>query len=390
MQVFKIYFRLLKSYKGVIILYASVFLAIAIIMSNVLSEGGSGEEAFVAERLDIGVIDRDHGSFAKSLMEYFGQEHDMAEVKDDEDVVLDELYWREVDYVLVIPEGFEQSLTDTGREMMELNCMKVPGSFESSFFESELSMYLSKLTGLVESGAALPEAFSTLQEIQEEKAEVNIADFVNEAQGDRSSNFFLFVPYFFITLGISGVGLILLVFNQRDLKDRMECSSLPLKSRIGGLTGGIFVFGILLLVLVLAVAGVITGGKALTDSRLPYFVLNMLSMLLFSLSLGFLSGTVSKNEDALNGINNVVSLALCFLGGIFVPQEFFGEGVLKVAKFFPTYWYVRTNTAISSMTSMTDALGKEIAGQILLVIIYAVAIFALTTVVISAKRKRTA
>lgn len=386
MQVFKTYFLLLKSYRGVVILYTSIFLGVAIIMTNALA--GNGEEAFVAERLDIGIIDRDHGSVAKGLMEYFAEEHDLKELKEQEDSILNELYWRKVDYVLVIPEGYEESLTDTDSKNMDLECMKVPGSFESSFFEAELSMYLSKLTGLLESGETLSEAFSTMQDIQEKKAEVSMADFVNENQGDKTTAFFMFAPYFFITLGISGVGLILLSFNQKDVKDRMECSATTLKSRIGGMAAAIFVFGAILLILVLAAAAAITGGECLTDQRLPYFVLNMLSVLLFSMSLGFLSGTVAKNNNTLNGINNVVSLALCFLGGIFVPQEFFGEGVLRVAKFFPTYWYVKTNAAISSMVSMNHALQKEIMGQVLLVVVYAVAIFAVTTVVISAKRKR--
>lgn len=386
MQVFKAYFLLLKSYKGVIILYTSIFLGVAIIMANVNS--GSGEKTFSAERLDIGIINRDHGSFAKELKEYFASEHNLREMEAQEDDVLNELYWREVDYVLVIPDGFEKSLTNTEHKKMNLNCMKVPGSFESSFFESELFMYISKLSGLLEAGNDLPGAFSTMRDIQKEKADASMADFVNGNQGDKTTIFFQFAPYFFITLGISGVGLILLALNRKDVKDRMECSSASLRSRIGGMTAAIFIFGFILLILLLAAAAVITGGECIRDKRLPYFTLNMISVLLFSLSLGFLSGTVAKNNDALNGINNVVSLALCFLGGIFVPQEFFGAGVLQVAKFFPTYWYVKTNSAISSMTTMTPALQKEIVGQILLVIVYALAIFALTMVIISAKRKR--
>ena len=386
MQVFKTYFRLLKSCRGVIILYTSVFLGLAIAMANVNARGG--EEVFEADRLDVGIIDRDQGSFAEGLKEYFAEEHDLKELEDQEDAVLNELYWREVDYVLVIPKGYEKSLTDPDIENMDLECMKVPGSFESSFFESELSLYLSKLTGLLAGGENLTDAFSIMQDIREEKAEVSIADFVNENQGDKTTIFFQYVPYFFITLGISGVGLILLAVNRQDIQDRMECSSTALKSRIGGMTAAIFVFGGILLILVLVGAAAITGGECLTDKRLPLFVLNMLSVLLFSLSLGFLSGTVAKNNDALNGINNVVSLALCFLGGIFVPQEFFGEGVLKVAKFFPTYWYVKTNNTISSMTSITSAVQKDITGQILLIVVYAVVIFAVTVVVISARRKR--
>lgn len=390
MQVFKTYFRLLNSYKGIIILYVVIFMGVSIILSGSVSGSGKREEAFVAERLDISIIDRDDGVFAKGLTDYFKTEHDIVDLEDDEDAVLNELYWREVDYVIVIPKGFEESLEDKENKAMELNCMKVPGSFDSSFFEAELTMYLSKLAGLMESGESLSEAFDTMLNIRDEKAEVTMASFVNENQGDRVTMFFQFVPYLFITLGITGVGMVLLTFNKKEVKDRMECAPTPLRSRIGGMSGGILVFGAGLFILVLVVAVILTNGEVVKDSRTPYFMLNMFSMLLFSLSLGFLTGTVAKNNNAISGINNIVSLGLCFIGGVMVPQEFFGDSVLKVAKFFPTYWYVKTNSDISKMASMTDTLAKDIRNQVLVVLAYAVVIFALTTVVISGKRKSAA
>lgn len=388
MQVFKNFFRLLKSYKGVIILYLSIFMGVAVILSDLQgSEEGTG--TFEANRLDIGIIDRDRGTFAKGFTEYFGKEHTITSLKDDEEVVINELYWRAQDYVLVIPEGFEESLKGNGKEM-ELNCMKVPGSFESGFFEAELSMYLSKLMGLMKNGETLSEAFHTMQEIQDAKAEVTMAGFVNENQGDRMTRFFLYVPYLFITLCITGVGMVLLAFNQKEIKDRIECSSTTLAERIAGLTGGILVFGGLLYILTMLTAVILTKGDMLHDSRTPYFMLNIFAMLLFCLSLGFFTGMVAKNSHAISGINNVISLGLCFIGGIFVPQELFGEGILKVAKFFPTYWYAKSNSLISGMSSMTDAMRKNLTQQIAVVFVYAVAIFAITTVVISCKRKRAA
>lgn len=389
MQVFKMYFRLLRSYKGVLILYTAVFLGVALVMVGGMSNGDDEKKGdFEAERLDIGIINRDSGSFAGELSNYFFEEHNIVDLEDDEDAVLNKLYWREVDYVLVVPAGFEEAFVSGENTDMELNCMKVPGSFASSFFEAELSLYLSKLTGLVKSGNPLSDAFTKMEKIREKKAEVAMASYVNENQNDKMSSFFLYVPYLFISLGVNGVGLVLIAFNQKEVKDRMECAAMPLRVRLMWLTCGILLFGVILYILVLAVAAVITKGTMFQDSRMPYFMLNMLTLLLFSLSLGFFAGTVAKNNDTLSGINNVLGLGLCFLGGVFVPQEFFGEAVLKVAKFFPTYWYVKANTAISSMA--TGAEVQELRGQVLLVVFYALAIFALTTVVISAKRKRAA
>ena len=87
---------------------------------------------------------------------------------------------------------------------------------------------------------------------------------------------------------------------------------------------------------------------------------------------------------------NIVSLGLCFLGGVFVPQEFFSDTIIKAARFFPTYWYVATNETIGGMKKLDTALFGEIFSQIGLVACYALVFFAVTLVVISNRRKRRA
>lgn len=388
MQVFKLYFKMLKAYKGTIIMYLAIFLSVALIMTGNLSvdSDANTEET----KLNIAIIDQDNKTFGKTLKKYFEDTNNLIDMEYDKDAILNELYWRKLDYVLIIPKGFEDSLLDGEKEDMELESMKVPGYFDASYFESELSLYTSKLTGLLEAGYSMDEATDTLMDLQGEETEVTLADFVNQNQNDACTIFFAYAPYLFITLGMNGIGIILLRFNERQVKDRMECSSTSLKERIAGLTGGILVFGVMLLVVVLVAAGVLSKGSIYTDARFPYFLLNLSVMLLFGLSLGFLAGTIAKNGDAINGLVNVVSLGLCFLGGVFVPQEFFSETIIKVAKFFPTYWYVATNESIGAMKKLTPELTSSIVSQVGVVAGYALVIFAVTLVIISGRRKRVA
>ena len=52
----------------------------------------------------------------------------------------------------------------------------------------------------------------------------------------------------------------------------------------------------------------------------------------------------------INGLSTVASLGTAFISGVMVPQEFLGEKVLTIAKFFPTYYFVRINeTKINSL-----------------------------------------
>ena len=70
------------------------------------------------------------------------------------------------------------------------------------------------------------------------------------------------------------------------------------------------------------------------------YCLNMLSFLVVSLGLVFLLGQTVKKQEALSMISNVVALGMSFLGGIFVPLELLGDGIVKVAHFLPSYWYI--------------------------------------------------
>ena len=389
MQVFKTYFKLLNYYKGVVALYLVIFLLVSIVVANNRS-GGSANEQFSSDQLKLAVVVRDGKTFRTALEQYFQNQHQFLEVEDDEEAILNELYWRMIDYVLVIPEGYEEKLIAGEEKNTELQCMKVPGRYENSYFETELKQYTGRLSALLRCGYSLEEAENTLASLKDKRASVELASFVNANQNDKATVFFGMVPYLAFSLGIIGVGTILLQFNKQELKDRTECSAMPLRLKAGGLTAAILVYGILLFVTVMGIATVLSEGSILSDVRCPLFAINVAAMLLLGLSLGFLTGSVVKNADTVNGIVNIVGLGLCFLGGVFVPLEFFSERIIRVARWLPSYWYVINNQTIGEMKDLSPALFRQIFSQMGVVLGYALAIFAMTLVIMSVKRKRKA
>ena len=266
--------------------------------------------------------------------------------------------------------------------------MKVPGYFEAEFFESDLKMYHSKLVSLLEVGMSVEEANKQLMKLQESSVNVKLASFVNDNQNDVVSGIYGNMPYFFIAVGVSSIALVLIAFNRQEIKDRTECSPTTLKNRSAGIICGMIGFGMILLIVSFLIVLILSGGKALTDVRIPYFMINAMSIMIFSVSLGYLAGNVSNSTEVTNGIVNVVSLLLCFLGGVFVPQEFFGEGIERVAKILPTYWYVHNNSMISKVAEVNGDFIKEILLNCSISVLYAVAVFAISLVIINAKRKR--
>ena len=83
---------------------------------------------------------------------------------------------------------------------------------------------------------------------------------------------------------------------------------------------------------------------------------------------------------------NVISLGCCFISGVFVPQEYLGDTVLSIAKFNPTYWYVKANDEISVLVNYNKENLMPIFISMLIVFGFAIAIYALTLVIIKQKR----
>lgn len=215
MRVFKAFFLILNKYKGTVFIFFAVFCAVSLIMAKV--NGGGGESSFQQDSLDIAIVDEDDGAMADQIREYFGTHDQVTKMKMDQDKITDALYWRRLDYVLVIPEGAGKTLAQG--EIPEFSCMKVPGYFDSAYFEAELQMYLQKMAALIKNGVDTDAAQQQLMRLQQKETKVCMASFVNKNQGDMSTRFFLYVPYLFIAVGISGIGLVLLRINGKEVRE---------------------------------------------------------------------------------------------------------------------------------------------------------------------------
>ena len=55
-----------------------------------------------------------------------------------------------------------------------------------------------------------------------------------------------------------------------------------------------------------------------------------------------------KKAETVSMVSNVIALGMSFLSGVFVPIEFLGDGIIKVAHFLPAYWYIMGARLIDS------------------------------------------
>jgi ABC-2 type transport system permease protein len=94
-----------------------------------------------------------------------------------------------------------------------------------------------------------------------------------------------------------------------------------------------------------------------------------------------------RSRNVQNGVTNVISLGLSFFSGIFVPLDQMTDSVLSVARFTPTYWYVKNTDDIASLSSFTSASLSPIFISMLIQLGFAVAFLGVALVI--AKQKQT-
>lgn len=387
MKVFNLMLKLLRSNMKIIMVYFLVFIGMTFILVNV-NKSPDNSSGFTGESLNIGVIDNDNAEYSKGFTEYFSAEHTLTPAPSEEDDILEGLYWCDYDYVITIPEGFSESIINPDIPDMELMSMQVPGYMGAVFFESELKMLNSKLSILLSSGYSYEEAFAEIVKNQSVVSDVDFPSFVATEGNDTSVVIFQFMPYFFLAAGVIGIGIIMIRINSREVKARTECGALSHGKRTLGEILGILFFGLIMFLVAILISVILSGGSVFSDPNLPLFLINMLAILAFALSAAFFAGSIANSTESINGIVNVISLALCFLGGVFVPQEYMSEGILNIAKFTPTYWYIKNINDIRFFASANSGFYDSFLKGTGIILLEGTALLLITLVIRNARRKR--
>ena len=359
MQVFKTFLKIAKKKFPSVLLYYIIFTVIVIALSKI---GASDHEtSFTATKADICIMDEDDSTASHALSDYLFSIHNPVTLKDTDTMTLqDALYYQKVDYILTIPEGFEEQLTASdSKDFLRISMRK--DSSNGYFVDQQVNEYLSSVRLFMAGGFSLSEAVTKSAEALSEGNDTSILNIEEDnVKGTQIglTYFFQYLPYVLINMLLLGMTPILITFNQKDLGARISCSSLSLKSKNTQITLGCIVFCLFVWLLFILTALFIYGADSLFSVNGLRSLLNSIMVLLFSVALSLLISTFSLKAQSLSMIANVVSLGLCFLSGIFVPQYLLGKGVLAIAHFLPTYWYVRINSMLGGMSDEILTTGK--------------------------------
>lgn len=378
MQVFKAYMKIVKKNLSMAFMYTGIFIALTIMFSG----NTVADQTFENVRLGVCVIDEDNTESSRMLTEYIGKKHNLEDIENSKDAILDALYYTRVDYVLTIKNGFEEKLSNGETNELFTN-YKIPNSYYSVLIDNEIDEYISVLSSYIVSGNDIKTASLMTSELLSKEIELKIETFAenDNESGDypvRVQFFFNYLPYVFISALISVLSTVLIKMNKKEVYYRTRCSSTTASSHTIQILLGSMVL-VLAAWVIFMIAGMFMNGGVYTGKAL-YAVLNSFVFVLVSAGIAILISIVKSDSRSVAMIANIVSLGMSFLCGVFVEQALLGEQVLGVAKFLPAYWYIKANDILRTATDNVFNV-NEFMTCIGIEALFAVALFAVVLLI---------
>ena len=385
MQVFKVYFKIIKANMGQMIIYLVVFLAISLLYS--LSATTKNEESFSQTKTNVAFRNLDENTaLLTGFKEYLSKNANFIEVENKHEKLQDALFFRDVEYIVTIPKGFTQNFLK--RKPVELQKMIVPNSTTRMYVDMAINKYFNMARVYVNNMPGITEE-NLVKEVSKGasfETRVQLKSFgVKKQNNGFAVASFNYLAYSLFSILILGVSSISMVFNDKNLKRRNLCS--PMKNRsfnlqliMGNLVFALASYGIM------AGFGFILNREHMMSYNGLLLCINALVFTIAALSISYLVGLLIKNRSAQSAIANVLALGFSFISGVFVPQELLSDKAMTIASFAPTYWYVKANNVIGTLSNFSFDNLSPIFTYMLIELGFAMAIFSVALVVSKQKR----
>lgn len=346
MIVYKYFIKIALKQKMVILGYSAIFLLLAIINGT---STDTKERAFAETQLTIGVADKSNSELSKGLKDYLAEKNNVVHITEDEEYIREQIFLGAIDGAVVMPEKFHDKVVSKEKA---IEIYKDDRDIGASYLEQQVEKYLVFANSTYEDGKFYLEDLTVALK---EEATIKMVEDKRENKNIGVNNWFKtyynFTSYIIMAVYITVISLVMTEFKDEKIETRTKISSKKFlefnteiylgQISIGALITTIFILGSFILKY-----------KYIGEINFSKYVINITVFSFTILCLTFLINHITKNRFVVNGIGTVISLGTSFISGVFVPQEFLSEKALLIAKFFPTYYFVRINER--SINSFVD------------------------------------
>jgi ABC-2 type transport system permease protein len=375
--------KIVKKNLPSMMIYVVVFLGISMLFAANATK--TQPTSFSSQKASVAFISEENSTLIDGFKQELSKNAVYVNIPDETEKLQDALYFRNVTCIIRIPKGFTQAFMRG--EDVQIQKTVVPNSVSNAYIDISINQYLNDARLYVKNikGITQEELVRHLKTDLTVNTPVDLKNVQASTRTDFTVNYFNYLSYALFSVLILGISAIMLVFNNKDLSRRNFCS--PVSAGRMNLQ-----FILANFVFTLSCWAIMVGVGTLMDIRhglngnFAYFLLNSIIFTLCASSISFLIGNMLKNRSAISAVCNVVTLGPCFISGVFVPQELLSDNVLKIASFTPTYWFVKANNQIASLTNLNASNLRQIFYYMLIEFGFALAFFAVSLAV--GKKKR--
>lgn len=336
MIVFKNFLRILWRYRITIGTYLFIFMIISV-LSGKQQQGQT--QIFQERRAEIGIIDESQTELSGHFVKYMLSRNEETAIKSKSEIE-DYLINGVLDAVLVIPPNFaenpKENVVEVQRSSFSQGAHKVV---------QEVSGYMYLMLSAIKTDGSID--YERLDKALKQKATISLIDGGKEKQSQAEwfKRYMNAGSYPVIAVIVLAIGVVMADFNAPKIAFRNKCGGKTLRDFQMGLFLGQVVFGVLVWFLILLTGLVIQGGY-IENIQFELYALNLAVFVITILAFAYFINSFIHNKNTLNAIANIFSLGSSFITGAFVPLEYLGVFVKKIAHFLPAYYYVLGNEAI--------------------------------------------
>lgn len=379
MIVFSTFWRIVKKYKGTILLYTVML----IMFGGINLTSNSTNDMFTPTKPNIFIVNKDSNmGLTKNLINYLKKNTNVVSLEDDEEKINDALFYRDISYVIYIPKNYSKDVLDKKDVTIDIKSSK---DYTSSLTEMMLDKYLNVQSNLVNITNNQDELVNMINNTLDVNSEVVVSSKLDNSYLNRVSRYFNFGSYSLLAVIIFIVTLVINSFKENTINKRIIVSSFNYKKHNSLLMLSSFVYSLIVWVLFSLLSVILLGKDMISIRGILYFV-NTFMFVMPTLSFGILISTLINNKDSIGGIVNVVSLGSAFLCGAFIPTEYLPKIVLSIAHIFPAYYFIDSNNLLSSMEIINFSNLTPVFINYFVLIIFMLIFIAVNNYVLKKKR----
>ncbi len=378
MTVFKTFWKVVKKYKGTVLLYTIILLVFGIINMQTKESNIN----FVGTKPDILIINEDkEGKLSKNLENYLRKNCNCIELKQEE--IDDALFYRKINYMIHIKKNYSKEIMENKNPEIDVKSTR---DYNASLAELMLKRYV-KVQNVYKTKIKNEE--DLIQQINKnlkENTTVQISSKIDNKQVENASYYFSFASYSIMAVVIFVICLVLSSFKEKNVNKRTLTSSMNYKKYNRYLLIASLLYALVVWIIYI-ILGIIILKDIMLTPRGGIYALNSFCFTFTSLTLALLISNLVKDKNAVNGIVNIIALGSSFLCGAFVPQEFLPDNVLKIAHMLPTYFYISSNELLKKIEVINLKELQSIFQNCLIMFLFAIFFIIVNNRISKYKRK---